>query len=103
VLLGEKGSLQQGSHETLMFRQTVWTKYTVFDVKGAGKYDHALNSKGYDKFFKNMFSLKSENDDALWCLLKDLYVIIREQIFNVWHVRNGKYQKCMSFAMSGCP
>lgn len=34
-----------------MFRQTVWAKYTVFYVKGDGKYDYALNSKGYDNFF----------------------------------------------------
>jgi len=86
-----------------MFRQTVWAKYTVFYVKGVGKYDSALNSKDYDNFFKNMLSFKSENDDALWCLFKDLYIVIREQIFNFWHVRNGKYQQCTSFAMSGCP
>jgi hypothetical protein len=73
-----------------------------FYVKGGGKYDYALNSMGYDKFSKNMLSFKSENDDALWCLLKDLCVIIREHIFNFWHVRNGKYQKCVSFAMSVC-
>jgi len=62
-----------------------------------------LNSKGYDKFSKNMLSFKSENDDALWCLLKHLCVIMREQIFNIWHFRNVKYQKCVSFAMSVCP
>lgn len=76
---------------------------TVFYVKEAGKFDYALNSKGYDNSFKNMLSFKSENDDALWCLLKVLYVIIQKQIFNFWHVRNGKYHECTSFAMSGCP
>ena len=50
-----------------------------------------------------MLSFKSENDDALWCLLKHLCVIMREQIFNIWHFRNVKYQKCVSFAMFVCP
>jgi hypothetical protein len=80
-------------------------KYTAFyfNVKGGGKYNYALNSKGYDKFSKQMLSFKSENDDALWRFLQDLCAIMREQIFNFWHAGNGKYQKCVSFAMSVCP
>jgi hypothetical protein len=57
-----------------MLRQIVWAKYTAFyfNVKGCGKYDYALNSKGYDKFSKHMLSFKFGNDDALWCFLQDL-------------------------------
>ena len=80
----------------------MWEKYTAFyfNVKGGGKCDYALNSTGYDKFSKRTLSFKSRNDNALWCLffLQDLCVIIREKVFNFWHVRNGKYQKCLSFA-----
>jgi hypothetical protein len=53
-------------------------------------------------FSKHTLGFKSEDDHALWCLLKDLCVTIREQIFNFWHVRNGKYQKCVCVIYPVC-
>lgn len=101
---GEKKAVYNKGHMKHVCLGRLCGQNTLFFyVKGGGKYDYALNSKGYDKFSKNMLSFKSEKDEALWCLLKDLCVIMQGQIFNFWHVRNVKYQKCVSFAMSVRP